>query len=41
MVVEVVIENLTKIFPPNVVALRDIDLEIKPREFFVILGPSG
>jgi len=41
VVVEVVIENLTKIFPPNVVALRDIDLEIKPREFFVILGPSG
>lgn len=35
------IENLWKIFPPRVIALRDINVEIKPGEFFVILGPSG
>ncbi|MET1101387.1 MAG: ABC transporter ATP-binding protein [Pyrodictiaceae archaeon] len=35
------IEGLTKIFPPNVVALNNIDLEIRDGEFIVILGPSG
>lgn len=35
------IENLWKIFPPKVVALKNINVEIKPGEFFVILGPSG
>jgi len=35
------IENIWKIFPPKVVALKNINVEIKPGEFFVILGPSG
>ncbi len=39
--VGVKIENVTKIFPPKVVALKNINIEIKPSEFFVILGPSG
>ncbi|OYT54174.1 MAG: ABC transporter ATP-binding protein [Desulfurococcales archaeon ex4484_217_2] len=33
--------NIWKIFPPKVVALKNINVEIKPGEFFVILGPSG
>ena len=37
----VVLENITKIFPPNVVALDNISLEIESSEFFVTLGPSG
>ncbi len=37
----VFISNLWKIFPSGVVALRDINIEISPGEFFVILGPSG
>lgn len=37
----VVIKNLWKIFPPRVAALRDINVEIAPGEFYVILGPSG
>ncbi|ADI31848.1 ABC transporter ATP-binding protein [Staphylothermus hellenicus] len=41
MVKGVKIENLWKIFPPNVVALKNINVEIKPGEFYVILGPSG
>jgi ABC-type sugar transport system ATPase subunit len=35
------IEGVWKIFPPRVIALKNINVEIKPGEFFVILGPSG
>ena len=41
MAVSVIIEGLTKVFPPNVIALKNVNLEIRPKEFFVILGPSG
>lgn len=34
-------ENVDKIFPPNVVALKDVNLKINDGEFFVVLGPSG
>jgi len=40
-VVEIRIKRLTKVFPPNVVALEDINLDIKHNEFLVVLGPSG
>ncbi|RJR32197.1 ATP-binding cassette domain-containing protein [Candidatus Parcubacteria bacterium] len=33
--------NVTKIFPPNTIALKDINLHIKPGEFVSIVGQSG
>jgi len=39
-VVSVRLENLTKTFRSNV-AVDNINLEVKDREFFVLLGPSG
>jgi NitT/TauT family transport system ATP-binding protein len=36
------VESVTKTFPQgNVTALRDIDLELAPREFVSLIGPSG
>ncbi|MBU1165018.1 cell division ATP-binding protein FtsE [Patescibacteria group bacterium] len=34
-------ENVTKIFKPNTVALKDINIHIKPKEFVSIVGQSG
>jgi len=34
-------ENIWKIFMPKVIALKNINVDIRPGEFFVILGPSG
>ncbi|MEA2089017.1 MAG: ATP-binding cassette domain-containing protein [Patescibacteria group bacterium] len=34
-------ENITKIYPPNIVGVENIDLHIKPREFISIVGQSG
>jgi len=38
---EVVLQKVTKVFPPNVVAVKDMMLEVKDREFLVLVGPSG
>ena len=38
---EVILENVTKVFPPDVVAVRDMDLRIVDQEFIVLVGPSG
>ena len=34
-------QNITKIYPPNTTALRDINLHINPGEFISIVGQSG
>jgi phosphonate transport system ATP-binding protein len=35
------IKNLTKIYPPDVLALDDISFEVEKGEFLVIIGLSG
>jgi len=37
----IIFESVTKKYPPNVFAVRDIDLHIKPGEFVSIVGQSG
>ncbi len=34
-------QNVTKIYPPNTCAVRDVDLHIQPKEFVSIVGQSG
>ena len=38
---EVVLDHVTKIFPGNVVAVRDATLQVKDLELMVLVGPSG
>ncbi len=38
---EVVLKKLTKIFEGSVVAVKDFDLDVKDKEFLVLVGPSG
>lgn len=38
---KVSLRNLYKIYPGNVTAVRDFNLEIEDREFIVLVGPSG
>lgn len=37
----IIIENLTKIYPPRIVALDNMNLKIANGEFISIVGPSG
>jgi len=39
--VEIRLENVTKIFGRNVYAVRDLNMTIRDKEFVVLLGPSG
>jgi multiple sugar transport system ATP-binding protein len=38
---EVVLKNVRKVFEKSVVAVDDVNIEIKDREFVVLVGPSG
>jgi ABC-type sugar transport system ATPase subunit len=38
---EIVLKDLRKVFAGDVLAVDDVDLEIKDGEFMVLLGPSG
>ncbi|MCD6386188.1 sn-glycerol-3-phosphate ABC transporter ATP-binding protein UgpC [Candidatus Sumerlaeota bacterium] len=38
---EVRMANVTKIFPGDVVAVKDINIDVKDKEFLVLVGPSG
>uniref|UniRef100_A0A7C4M1U7 Cell division ATP-binding protein FtsE n=1 Tax=candidate division CPR3 bacterium TaxID=2268181 RepID=A0A7C4M1U7_UNCC3 len=35
------VENITKVYPPKVIALDDINLRIQSGEFISLVGPSG
>jgi len=35
------LDHVTKIFPPNVIAVNDANFKVEKGEFFVLLGPSG
>ena len=37
----VTLENISKIYPGDVYAVREIDLQIRDGEFLVLVGPSG
>ena len=38
---KVVLEKVWKIYPGNVVAVRDFNLDIRDKEFIIFVGPSG
>jgi len=40
-VADVILKNVTKVFPNGFVALKGINLEIEDKEFVVFVGPSG
>ncbi|MCK4776876.1 MAG: ATP-binding cassette domain-containing protein, partial [Actinomycetia bacterium] len=37
----VLLKQVKKIYEGNIVAVQPLDLEIKDKEFMVIVGPSG
>ena len=37
----IIFKNISKIYPPDVVALKNVNLHIKPKEFVSIVGRSG
>lgn len=38
---DVLLEHVTKIFPGDVRAVNDVNVEIHDRDFVVLVGPSG
>ena len=37
----ITLKNIYKVYPGNVTAVHDCNLEIEDREFIVLVGPSG
>jgi len=37
----IIFKNISKIYPPDVIALKNVNLHIKPKEFVSIVGQSG
>ncbi|HLC89785.1 MAG TPA: cell division ATP-binding protein FtsE [Patescibacteria group bacterium] len=37
----IILKNVSKIYPPNIFALRNVNLHIKPKEFVSLVGRSG
>lgn len=37
----IILKNIKKIYPGNVVAVQDFNLEIEDKEFIILVGPSG
>ena len=37
----IIIEDIVKIYPPNIVALDDVNMKIESGEFISLVGPSG
>jgi cell division transport system ATP-binding protein len=37
----IVFENITKLYPPNTIALKDVSFQIKNGEFLSVVGKSG
>jgi multiple sugar transport system ATP-binding protein len=38
---QVSLKNVSKIFPPNVTAVKDVNLGVENKEFLALVGPSG
>ncbi len=38
---ETILENVSKVFPPDVIAVKDVSLTVRDKEFVVLVGPSG
>lgn len=38
---EVVLSNVSKVYPRNISAVSNLNLEVKDKEFLLILGPAG
>ena len=38
---QVVLENVTKVYPGNIKAVDNVSLDIRDQEFVVLVGPSG
>ena len=38
---QVILKNLQKVYPGGIVAVKEADLEIKDKEFLILVGPSG
>lgn len=38
---EVVLSNVSKVYPGNITAVRNLSLTVRDREFIVLVGPSG